>query len=244
MRKITMPKIVKAEWANSGYVTNPLHVGLIHELMAYHCCCLECCRLCLDTFTGELKEEHKNSALHWSRCFEWPWAVINSELTRGETVLDAGGGHGVLQYALAKRCDYVVNMDMNVRSLSAAAANKERLVVPHLDLVIGDITKIPSPDENFSRVFCISVLEHMEDWAQGMNELLRVLKPGGFLMLTLDVKRNPKPEEKEFYIHEPHAIHLLETLGWKQPIPGREGLLNNYMPDGTHLNCLCLKIQK
>ena len=71
---------------------------------------------------------------------------------------------------------------------------------------LGDITKLDFEEETFDRVFCISVLEHLEEEViagkpvnfrkknldvKGIGEMLRVLKPGGLLILTFDWSENP-----------------------------------------------------
>src|SRR3989338_7907190 len=69
----------------------------------------------------------------------------------------------------------------------------------------GDVTKINFEDESFERVFCISTIEHLEEEfhngkyvnhhkknldIKAIGEMLRVLKPGGMLILTFDWSEN------------------------------------------------------
>lgn len=46
-----------------------------------------------------------------------------------------------------------------------------------------DITAIPWPDESFDLIICSHVLEHVEDDAKALQELRRVLRPGGNALL-------------------------------------------------------------
>jgi len=55
---------------------------------------------------------------------------------------------------------------------------------PKVD-VIYDGTHIPFPDHSFDAILCTQVMEHAEDAEQVRNEMLRVLKPGGQLILTV-----------------------------------------------------------
>jgi SAM-dependent methyltransferase len=48
-----------------------------------------------------------------------------------------------------------------------------------------DITQIPYPDDKFDVIFCNHVLEHVPNDRQGMRELLRTLKPGGWASLQV-----------------------------------------------------------
>ena len=58
---------------------------------------------------------------------------------------------------------------------------------------------IQFPDNNFDRVFCLSTLEHIpvESWDQCMKEFERVLKPGGRLIITLDMT-NPDANDRQY----------------------------------------------
>lgn len=52
-----------------------------------------------------------------------------------------------------------------------------------IDLVC-DITAIPQPDESFDVILCSEVLEHIPNPTKALDEFLRLLKPGGKLILT------------------------------------------------------------
>ena len=51
----------------------------------------------------------------------------------------------------------------------------------------GYLESLDFSDEEFSIVFCSNALDHVEDLDQAFSEIGRVLKPGGHLVLTLDV---------------------------------------------------------
>ena len=50
--------------------------------------------------------------------------------------------------------------------------------------IVSDITAIPRPDASFDAVMCIEVLEHLPNPVKAMQELTRLLKPDGVLLLT------------------------------------------------------------
>mgnify|MGYP005666301721 CR=1 FL=1 len=51
-----------------------------------------------------------------------------------------------------------------------------------------DITNIEYPDETFDTIICFHILEHIPDDAQAMQELYRVLKPGGKVLVQTPFK--------------------------------------------------------
>ena len=82
--------------------------------------------------------------------------------------LDAGAGAGIYKsLVLSKGYEYV-GIDVKPRSQ---------------DVVYGDITSIPFPDNYFEAVLCVDILEHVEKDYIAIKEMFRVLKPKGVLVL-------------------------------------------------------------
>lgn len=52
-------------------------------------------------------------------------------------------------------------------------------------LTVADITKLPFPDNYFDVVICSEVMEHIPDDKKAVSELLRVLKPGKNLVVSV-----------------------------------------------------------
>lgn len=89
------------------------------------------------------------------------------------------------------------------------------LVSPLADMHF-DLHKIPLEDNRFDVIFCNHVLEHVDDAAQCMRELYRVMKPGGWgiMQVPQDHKREitfedptiTSPEDREkFYWQKDHV---------------------------------------
>jgi ubiquinone/menaquinone biosynthesis C-methylase UbiE len=116
----------------------------------------------------------------WSRLYEYIWAkhLIKS----GETVIDAGSGPNYpFQYELAEYCK-VYSIDINPDLLNSKKH-------PNITHIVAGIDKMPVPDNSIDTVYCISVLEHikLKVVKEVMKEFHRVLKPGGRLVLTMDL---------------------------------------------------------
>jgi SAM-dependent methyltransferase len=81
-----------------------------------------------------------------------------------------------------------------------------------------DITKITFPDNSFDLIICSHVLGHVDDEALAIDEMFRVLKPGGeaLIMTVLDLNNpvtleNPSwttPSERLAHYGEPDLLRL------------------------------------
>jgi demethylmenaquinone methyltransferase/2-methoxy-6-polyprenyl-1,4-benzoquinol methylase len=92
-------------------------------------------------------------------------------------MLDAGGGTGRVSSRLRSMIDEVVVCDLSLPMLKQAK-KKGRL-----STVQSHIEKLPFPDESFERIVVVDALHHFSNQRQSLQELLRVLKPGGRLVI-------------------------------------------------------------
>jgi ubiquinone/menaquinone biosynthesis C-methylase UbiE len=109
---------------------------------------------------------------------------LAGEAVSGRTILDAGCGDGRLTCELARRgAGEVVGIDISETALLFANRRASGLNAG-ISFHPGDIEALPVPDERFSVVFCCETLEHVLSPRAALNELRRVLAPGGTLILT------------------------------------------------------------
>ena len=73
-----------------------------------------------------------------------------------------------------------------------------------------DLHKAPFNDNSFDVIFCNHVLEHVENDAQCMSELYRIMKPGGWgiFQVPQDVMRQKTYEDKNITSPEDREIHF------------------------------------
>jgi len=110
----------------------------------------------------------------------------------GERVLDMGCGAGRHAFELFRRGADVVALDQNTSDLAEVAVMFEAMVaegqVPtgsSAATVEGDALALPFDDGEFDRIIAAEILEHIPDDRTAMEELFRVLKPGGVLAVTV-----------------------------------------------------------
>jgi SAM-dependent methyltransferase len=110
----------------------------------------------------------------------------------GDRLLDLGCGAGRHAFEALRRGAHVVALDTDEGELqqvtSMFAAMSEAGEVPahtSASAVIADATAMPFPDGSFDRVIAAEVLEHIPADQAAMNEIARVLRPGGVAAVTV-----------------------------------------------------------
>jgi SAM-dependent methyltransferase len=113
-------------------------------------------------------------------------------LEPGDLLLDLGCGFGRHAYEAAKRgarvvaFDYADNELKEVRNTFGAMAEAGEVGPASLaGAVQGDGTRLPFADGTFDRVIASEVLEHIPDDQAALDELARVLRPGGTMAVTV-----------------------------------------------------------
>jgi SAM-dependent methyltransferase len=111
----------------------------------------------------------------------------NAQEERG-VVLDVATGTGRLPDALLSQPRFkgrIVALDASGRMLALA---QHKLAAPaaagRITFLERDAQQLPFDDETFEVVTCLEALEFMRDWRAAVCEMLRVLRPGGLLMVS------------------------------------------------------------
>lgn len=82
--------------------------------------------------------------------------------------------------------------------------------------IIYDGRDIPFSDNEFDIVFSTEVMEHVPDPQHFLNEINRVLQPGGVLIMTTPFMVQLHEEPYDFYRYTKHGIqHLLTKSGFE-----------------------------
>lgn len=190
--------------------------------------------------------------LHWSRQTEHPWALVEAELQSHHNVLTISNGSCGLQFAISRRCRQVIDAWYDLVEMPSVWEEIQLVQAAYslpdnITLVRADVRSLPWPANWFDRVFCTSVLEHVPcDHSQGLGELVRVLKPGGRLILTLDIALDGEGTGENFFIVQEMLPALLGPLGIDgiRPNPNGPTAIGRTRDEGTTLLVVLVKYTK
>jgi ubiquinone/menaquinone biosynthesis C-methylase UbiE len=132
---------------------------------------------------------------------------------KGERILDAGCGTGVFTMDCLAAGAEVIGLDVSAPMLALAA--RKASGYPFV-AVQGDMLALPFEDESFDKAVSITALEFIEDARRAVDELFRVTKPGGLVVVgTLNslspwaIRRQAKTARGE--------SHILESAIYRSP---------------------------
>ena len=117
------------------------------------------------------------------------------DLRAGQRLLDMGCGGGRHAFAAMRRGATVVALDYDASELKEVRATRGAMIeageiaadAPGGE-VNGDALRLPFPDATFDRIIASEVLEHLWDDTGAIAELVRVLRPGGRLAVTVPTR--------------------------------------------------------
>jgi glycosyltransferase involved in cell wall biosynthesis/ubiquinone/menaquinone biosynthesis C-methylase UbiE len=136
------------------------------------------------------------------------------EIAAGKIVLDIASGEGYGSAMLASKAKHVTGVDISIEAIEHA---RERYKRENLDFKVGNCADIPLEDKSVDLVVSFETIEHLAEHEKMMQEVKRVLRPDGLLLISSPDKQNYSVNPgysnpyhvKELYEHE--FKHLLEN---------------------------------
>ncbi len=161
----------------------------------------------------------KEALKNWSRVWEYPYVyshlqawMASGRNDRALTFVDYGSGVTFFPFALAKLNYNIICVDIDpvcVKGVRAAT----NFVPPgpgKITACLLDGSRIPLKKNSVDGAYCISVLEHISKFEETVDELHRVIKPGGLLVITIDLGLGPLDEISAMRFRD-----LIKILGAK-----------------------------
>ncbi|MFZ0179585.1 MAG: class I SAM-dependent methyltransferase [Candidatus Dormiibacterota bacterium] len=154
-----------------------------------------------ERFLPEAMRDQLIEAAHHAR-YRFAAAVV-----RGKRALDAGCGVGWgCQILVDHGAASVDGVDVD-----ESAVREARVRCPTGTFLHADLTALPYSEQRFDIITCFEAIDHVEDPMRGLDELRRVLAPGGIVLVS---SPNPGvyPVGNPFHIHEFKPQDLLTAM--------------------------------
>jgi ubiquinone/menaquinone biosynthesis C-methylase UbiE len=108
--------------------------------------------------------------------------AMHPRVPKGSKGLDLGCGHGWYLTEMEGRGHDMIGMDLSINQL----ANAREYCSPSARFLQGNVLAIPLADRSVEFAYCVNAMHHIEDAGdqnQAIEEMLRVLVPGGMLFI-------------------------------------------------------------
>ena len=139
----------------------------------------------------------------------WKRRLIDlASLRPGARALDLATGTGDIAFALAAHGARVVGLDITFRMIELA---RDKVAPRTLGFLVGDMLALPFPSASFDIVTTGYGLRNVPDLAAAIDEIHRVLTPGGQL-LSLDFNRPSNRVVRSAYLA--YLTVVGAALGW------------------------------
>lgn len=157
-------------------------------------------------FTAEYWDKiWQNEGLDTWRTYQDKFDFILSLVPSGLRVLDVGCGVGILLNRLKteKKCE-VFGVDISSKAIEILAT----LGIPGK---VSQLPELPMDSHSFDVVIATEVIEHLHDPKETVNQMVRILRPGGTLILTTPNDSIP-PDDCDEHLYCFNEISFLELV--------------------------------
>jgi SAM-dependent methyltransferase len=140
--------------------------------------------------------------------------LIGAAAARAEhRSLDVACGPGLVALQFAKVVQQAVGLDTTQAMLDRAKVLQERQSASNVEWVLGQADELPFPDASFDIVTCRFAFHHMLNPAAALQEMIRVARPGGTVVICDGIASADKAKADAFNgferMRDPSTVRFL-----------------------------------
>ncbi len=127
--------------------------------------------------------------------------TVAEHLSRGCNVLEVAPGPGFFAIELAKLGDFkITGLDISRTFVEIAMENARNAGVK-IDFRLGNASAMPFAGESFDFIYCSAAFKNFSEPVKALDEMLRVLRPGGEAMVV-DLRKDVSLDEIDAYVKQ------------------------------------------
>jgi ubiquinone/menaquinone biosynthesis C-methylase UbiE len=144
------------------------------------------------------------------------WGLSHVQVRKTDAVLDigCGGGRTVQKLAALATAGRVCGIDFSETSVETSrATNAAAIAETRVTIQLASVEKIPFPDLSFDVVTAVETHYYWPDLPANLREVLRVLKPGGTLVIIMEAYRRgwfPTPSALGMWLLRAHYLTVAQ----------------------------------
>jgi len=145
--------------------------------------------------------------------------VLAQALPLDGSVLEIGTGKGRFLVALAKHASAITTVDISPEEQQCARLNARYAgLEDKIQFVLQDAARLPWPDRTFDAAVTMNAMHHIPHFRQVLEEMLRVVKPAGKLVLSdlsprgFQIMAGAHRTEGKTHPHERYQFRELQRL--------------------------------
>lgn len=135
-----------------------------------------------------------------------------------DTVIDVGCGFGNNLKFCAKYAAHTIGVDIDPSRVEATAELLKKEGAKSFKTIASDGNPLPIDTASIDKIICTEVLEHVDDPAITMKELVRIGKPGALYFLSVPGAASERVLKKvapALYFEKPNHIRIFDSEGFE-----------------------------
>jgi SAM-dependent methyltransferase len=126
------------------------------------------------------------------------WGLTHVSITSHDTILDigCGGGRTIHKLAAIAAEGKVYGVDHSEASVATSRkTNRQGIETGRVEIRLGSVSHLPFPEGTFDLVTAVETHFYWPDLPADMREVLRVLRPGGTLIIITEAYKGGKHDQ-------------------------------------------------